>query len=129
MSKSNGTLRRLTAVIITLMMLFSLIPATAFADDKTYDDISVSFTMTHGDGFYKAEKTETSMVREEVKVHYFDIAKYGLQSMYYNPDCYSGGSQEPGTPATADDVVTAQAHPRKLIYLFHFPQRLLYCIS
>ena len=39
MSKSNGTLRRLTAVIITLMMLFSLIPATAFADDKTYDDI------------------------------------------------------------------------------------------
>lgn len=107
MSKSNGTLRRLTAVIITLMMLFSLIPATAFADDKTYDDISVSFTMTHGDGFYKAEKTETSMVREEVKVHYFDIAKYGLQSMYYNPDCYSGGSQEPGTPATADGVVTA----------------------
>lgn len=53
-------------------------------------------------------KKDTVMALTELNVPYFDLAAYGLQNLYYNPDCYQGTQEEqkPGTAETAKHQVT-----------------------
>ena len=69
---------------------------------------TVWFSVTKHAQIIEAEGTPMALV--QMTVPYFDIGLYGLEAIYYNPDCYAaqGGaaSQVGGTPETAEGVVT-----------------------
>ncbi len=67
-------------------------------------DVTVYFTMENHDKF--VEQGGTVWALEKVTIPYFDLANYGMEYLYYNPNCYTGGSQTGGTKETADGVVT-----------------------
>ena len=69
-------------------------------------DVTFYFSVEEGDHF--VEQGGVVWALEEVTVPYFDLAAYGMEYLYYNPDCYSEGqaSQAPGTKEQADGVVT-----------------------
>ena len=72
------------------------------------DDASVTITfgVTHGMGeIYETPANEILLPRE-ITVPYFDLKLYGLEGYYYNPDCYTGSTQQAGTKETAEGVVT-----------------------
>ena len=69
-------------------------------------DVTFYFSVEEGDHF--VEQGGVIWALEEVTVPYFDLALYGMEYLYYNPDCYKQGqlSQAPGTAETAEGVVT-----------------------
>ena len=73
---------------------------------------TVYMTAMYQGEFVTAKESDTVMALEKVTVPYFDLANYGLECLYYNPNCYldaDGNKQEPqqaGTKDTADGVVT-----------------------
>lgn len=73
----------------------------------TDDSVTVYFTVERGIGFVNAGGE--TMGLQKLTVPYFDLALYGLEEIYYNPDCYSGAgkdSQTAGTKETAEGNVT-----------------------
>ncbi len=96
--------------ILAILMLVAFIPAVSaselYGDTDKNGKIDVTMTISEGeDGFYETA-TGKRLIVEKVSVPYFDLAKYGLEHFYYNPDCYTGTSQAPGDSNTADGIVT-----------------------
>lgn len=105
--------KRLHSLLIVLCLMLGMLPVTAFAaaplqgDTNRNGTVDVTMTITQGtDGFYAAPNSAQQLIVEELNVPYFDLALYGLEARYYNPDCYTGSSQQAGTAQTADGVVT-----------------------
>lgn len=69
--------------------------------------VDVTMTISQGvDDFYDSPGTSTRFLVRELNVPYFDLALYDLEEYYYNPECYTGSTQQAGTAATAKNVVT-----------------------
>ncbi len=103
--------KKILSIFLAVLMLVLMLPTAAFAttlqgDTNKNGTIDVYMTITEGtDGFYLPNNQKV-LFNTKLSVPYFDLALYGLSDYYYNPDCYSGSTQKPGTAITADGVVT-----------------------
>ncbi|MBQ7874158.1 MAG: dockerin type I repeat-containing protein [Oscillospiraceae bacterium] len=104
--------KKILSVFLAVLMLVLMLPVQAMAveypegDTNKNGTVEVTFTISDGtDNFYLA-KNQENLFNRVLNVPYFDIALYGLEEYYYNPDCYTGGSQGAGTKETAEGVVT-----------------------
>jgi len=74
--------------------------------------VTVNFSISMGtDKFYQGGVNDTVMVPVSLTVPYFDLALYGMDECYYNPQCYATangelGSGTMGDVESADGVVT-----------------------
>jgi len=95
---ANGTQKPCEAVAVTL--------GGSSGSDTDNASVTITFGVTHGMGaIYETPETHI-LLPQEITVPYFDLALYGLEGYYYNPDCYTGLTQEAGTKETAEGVVT-----------------------
>ena len=79
------------------------------AEEAPAQTTTVYFSVTkHANIVESAQGDPMALV--EMEVPYFDIGLYGLEAIYYNPDCYGAqagaSSQVGGTAETAEGVVT-----------------------
>lgn len=84
-------------------------PSSNTLNGDTNKNGTVDVTMTISDGvddFYDTPEENKRLLVQEMNVPYFDLALYDLDRFYYNPDCYTGTSQQAGTAQTAKNVVT-----------------------
>lgn len=105
--------KKILSIFMAVLMVVFMLPTAAFADETLQGDtnrngtVDVYMTISEGEnGFYETY-TGDVLFHTLLKVPYFDIALYGLEDYYYNPDCYTGGTQEPGTKQSAEGVVTS----------------------
>ena len=105
--------KKILSIFMAVLMVVLMLPTAAFADETLQGDtdnsgtVDVYMTISEGqNGFYETY-TGDVLFHTLLKVPYFDIALYGLEDYYYNPDCYTGGTQEPGTKQSAEGVVTS----------------------
>ena len=105
--------KKILSIFLAALMIVLMLPTVAFADETLQGDtdnsgtVDVYMTISEGqNGFYETYTGE-ALFHALLKVPYFDIALYGLEEYYYNPDCYTGGTQEPGTKQSAEGVVTS----------------------
>ena len=74
--------------------------------------VTVTFSVSQGvDKFYQGGVNDTVMVPTTLTVPYFDLALYGMEDCYYNPQCYATadgnlGSGTKGDVESAEGVVT-----------------------
>lgn len=103
--------RRLLPLLLSFAMLLTLLPGPAAAtalqgDTNGNGTVDVTFTVSQGtDGFYRTQSGDY-LIKESLSVPYFDLALYGLQGYYYNPDCYTNTAQTAGTQQSAEGIVT-----------------------
>ena len=104
--------KRMISILIAALLLAAIMPTGTAAiqlqgDTNRNGTVDIIFTVTKGpEGFFETE-TGDYLYMEELHVPYFDLALYGLEGYYYNPECYTGsGGQQPGTALTAAGVVT-----------------------
>ena len=115
--------KRMISVLLTVAMLVAVVPEIALAGNGEGDDASVTvrFAVSYGaNAFYDAATSGTILIPQEITVPYFDLALYGLEEYYYNPECYSGGGQSAGTKEEAEGVVTA-------MHAFIYATEVFYC--
>ena len=118
-SKIAGT----ALIALTLIIISGL---TVFADEGIIEpdwskSVKVYFTVTKDSEFVTANGNAIAL--DYIEVPYFDLANYGMQDLYYNPDCYTGGnkgSQSAGTQATAEGNVT-------VLHLFIYATEVYKC--
>ena len=99
--------KRILSFFLALSLLLAVLPMAASAAEEKDDAVTVYFTVERGTGFENG--SGQAMAMQKLTVPYFDLALYGREDLYYNPDCYAGAgqdSQKPGTQETADGVVT-----------------------
>ncbi|MBR6801145.1 MAG: dockerin type I repeat-containing protein [Eubacteriaceae bacterium] len=119
------TTKRILAAMLATLMAVMIIPTGASARELNGDTnkngtVEVAMTISESvDDFYTTASGKQLIV-EKVSVPYFDLALYGLEHYYYNPDCYTGTSQAPGTPETADGIVT-------LMHAFIYATEMFMC--
>lgn len=111
MQKTAKNWWKLITLMLTLVLVVSVIPNSAFAADSLQGDtngngtVDVTITISEGvDGFYTTPQG-VQLVKQELNIPYFDLDLYGLSGYYYNPDCYSG-TQTAGTKEVAYGYVT-----------------------
>lgn len=101
--------KRFFTLLLALCLVLAMLPLTAAAAEAPPDDaVTVYFTVEGPRGGFATAGGKT-MALQKLTVPYFDLALYGREDLYYNPDCYAGAgqsSQKPGTQETADGVVT-----------------------
>lgn len=104
-------IKRLLSFFLVLVMLIGVMPASVLASETDTESVNVTLTVTKGTGLYELPEDTSyageTIVQKKLTVPYFDLALYGLEKYYYNPDCYTGDIQQAGTQATADGIVTA----------------------
>ena len=105
--------KRLFCIVLSCVMLLAAFPVFAAGNDVT-----VAFTLTRGADVYTADGVR--LAQRQLRVPYFDLALYGLQDYYYNPDCYAADGQPAGTQQTANGVVT-------LLHLMLFATEVYQC--
>ncbi|MBR6656706.1 MAG: hypothetical protein IKL18_00840 [Oscillospiraceae bacterium] len=105
--------KKILSIFMAVLIIVLMLPTAAFADETLQGDtdnsgtVDVNMTISEGqNGFYETYTGE-ALFHALLKVPYFDIALYGLEDYYYNPDCYTGGTQEPGTKQSAEGIVTS----------------------
>lgn len=84
------------------------------------NSVDVYFSVSKDNDFIT--KNGRTMALQKLTVPYFDLALYGLEEVYYNPDCYAGGSKETqagGTPESANGNITA-------LHLFLYATEVFY---
>ena len=79
-------MRKIISLLLALVLLISCIPAAAAAETPS---VTVYLTVSKKNDFQVMNGK--TMALYEIKVPYFDLALYGLEDFYYNPDCYAGG--------------------------------------
>lgn len=101
--------KRFFTLLLALCLVLAMLPLTAAAAEAPPDDaVTVYFTVEGPRGGFATAGGKT-MALQKLTVPYFDLALYGREDLYYNPDCYAGAGQsgqKPGTQETADGVVT-----------------------
>lgn len=113
--------KRLCSLLLVLCMVLGMLPMTASAAEAESNSVTVYFTVENGIGFVTAGGKTMGM--QKLTVPYFDLALYGREDLYYNPDCYAGAgqaSQKPGTAETAKGVVT-------ILHLFIYATEVFRC--
>lgn len=94
------------AMLLALLPMQSIAATTLQGDTDESGTVDVTLTISEGiDNFYTT-KEGYQLVKESLSVPYFDLALYGLDQYYYNPDCYASGYQTAGTKDVANGVVT-----------------------
>ena len=85
------------------------------------DCVTIKLDVTRGENdFLQMDETGAILMDKQVTVPYFDVKLYGLDHVYYNPNCYLDengnirGQQKAGNRETAYGVVTTM---HALIYL------------
>ncbi|MBQ5782968.1 MAG: hypothetical protein IIV99_06255 [Oscillospiraceae bacterium] len=89
--------KRLAAILAAVVVAFTM-TVTAFAGTGS---AKITLSISQNQKFYS-----TKAMLTEYEVPYFDLALYGLQDYYYNPECYTAEEQKAGTKATAKNNVT-----------------------
>ena len=109
----KAKIKKLLLLLLICVLVTGLLPASALAakDAAATNSVTVYFTV-EGTGNNRTGFVEAggySMALQKLTVPYFDLALYGLEEIYYNPDCYAGAgasSQVAGTKETAEGNVT-----------------------
>ncbi len=122
--------QKLIALLLATAMMTSM-SVTAWASDSLGTDIegndiagysdddavTVTLTLSKGEG-YLTNIDDEAMVMQELTVPYFDLANYGLEKFYYNPDGYQpDGNSWMFVPAESADV--AEGHVTMLHALIY----------
>lgn len=110
-------MKRIISLLLTLVLLISCVPAAAAAETPS---VTVYLTVSKKNDFLVMNGK--TMALYEITVPYFDLALYGLENYYYNPDCYAGGSietQSGGTAETAYGKIT-------MMHLFIYATEVIY---
>lgn len=110
-------MKKIISLLLAVMLLISCVPAASAAETPS---VTVYLTVSKKNDF-QVMNGET-MALYEIAVPYFDLALYGLEDYYYNPDCYAGGSkdtQKPGTVETAYGKIT-------MLHLFIYATEVIY---
>lgn len=92
--------KKALAMLTVIAVVFSM-AITAFADTTGTGSAKITLSISQNKQFYSTDAMMT-----EYEVPYFDLALYGLQDYYYNPDCYASDEQKAGTKTTAENNVT-----------------------
>ena len=106
--------KKLLALLLSVFMILSLIPTSAFAQvrdaNKETDGIDVQFSFSHDENFVVAKNhsgvSSTPMAKERVKLKYFDLANYGLEKFYFHTGSYGKDDEVKGTAETAKGHIT-----------------------
>lgn len=110
-------MRKIISLLLAMVLLISYIPAAAAAETPS---VTVYLTVSKKNDFQVMNGK--TMALYEITVPYFDLALYGLEDFYYNPDCYAGGSKETqkaGTAETAYGNIT-------MLHLFIYATEVIY---
>ena len=106
--------KKLLALLLSLFMILSLIPASAFAEvhraPASADGVDVQISFSHDENFVVAKNhsgvSSTPMAKERVKLKYFDLANYGLEKFYFHTGSYGKDDEVKGTAETAKGHIT-----------------------
>ena len=106
--------KKLLALLLSLFMILSLIPTSAFAEvhraPASADGVDVQFSFSHDENFVVAKNhsgvSSTPMAKERVKLKYFDLANYGLEKFYFHTGSYGKDDEVKGTAETAKGHIT-----------------------
>lgn len=110
-------MKKIVSLILALLLLISCIPAAAATETPS---VTVYLTVSKKNDFQVMNGK--TMALYEITVPYFDLALYGLEDFYYNPDCYAGGSKETQTAGTAE---TAYGNIT-MLHLFIYATEVIY---
>lgn len=110
---------RIIKAVLAFSVLFIILKLSCCMSCEVYADAEISepdwdyavgidFIVTDTSNFVTTgdEDNKQVMVLEDMKIPYFDLANYDLQSVYYNPDCYKTAGQTAGTREGAYGKVT-----------------------
>lgn len=104
--------RRIIPLLLVLVLVLAMLPVNAMAATTLQGDtdengtVDVTLTISEGTANFYTTKEDAQLFKEPLSVPYFDLALYGLEGYYYNPDCYATGYQTAGTKEVAEGVVT-----------------------
>lgn len=106
--------KKLLALLLSLFMILSLIPTSAFAEvhraPASDDGVDVQFSFSHDENFVVAKNhsgvSSTPMAKERVRLKYFDLANYGLEKFYFHTGSYGKDDEVKGTAKTAEGHIT-----------------------
>lgn len=106
--------KKLLALLLSLFMILSLIPTSAFAEvhraPASDDGVDVQFSFSHDENFVVAKNhsgvSSTPMAKERVRLKYFDLANYGLEKFYFHTGSYGKDDEVKGTAETAEGHIT-----------------------
>lgn len=92
-------MKHLLSLLIAVVMVFSLIPATAFASTETAKSapkgsMTAYLSLSDDAGFLEDLQGEAVALRK-LTVPYFDLANYGLKNFYFQCDEHDAGSLKP----------------------------------
>ena len=110
-------MKKIISLLLSLVLLVSCVPVAFAAENPS---VTVYLTVSKKNDFQVMNGK--TMALYEITVPYFDLALYGLEEYYYNPDCYAGGSKETqtgGTVETAYGKVT-------MLHLFIYATEVIY---
>jgi hypothetical protein len=110
-------MKKIISLLLSLVLLVSCVPVAFAAETPS---VTVYLTVSKKNDFQVMNGK--TMALYEITVPYFDLALYGLEEYYYNPDCYAGGSKETqtgGTVETAYGKVT-------MLHLFIYATEVIY---
>lgn len=111
--RRRGSKKWLT-LLLSLFMILSLIPTSAFAEvhraPASGDGVDVQFSFSHDENFVVAKNhsgvSSTPMAKERVRLKYFDLANYGLEKFYFHTGSYGKDDEVKGTAETAEGHIT-----------------------
>lgn len=92
-------MKKIISLFLSLVLLVSCIPVAFAAETPS---VTVYLTVSKKNDFQVMNGK--TMALYEITVPYFDLALYGLEKYYYNPDCYAGASKETQTGGTAESA-------------------------
>ena len=104
--------KKLLSLLLVVIIVLGMLPGMALAATSLQGDtnkngtVDVVLTISEGTDDFYTTANDNQLFAQELNVPYFDLALYGLEHYYYNPNCYAGGAQQPGTKITANGVVT-----------------------
>lgn len=92
--------KKLLALLLAMVMVFSIVPTAAFADEGTARPApprTVYFSVSN-DANYLVDTNGEAIVLRELTVPYFDLGIYGLNGFYFNSDNFGSYGPDPSFP-------------------------------
>ena len=80
---------RFCALLLTLALLFALLPMSVFASEETAS-VDIYLSVSHDADFLEMP-TDEIMAFQKMTVPYFDLSLYGLQQYYFVSESYGKG--------------------------------------